>query len=438
MPIMDNFGTQFMKNANIKEHGLMSDYDKIKLDNIKLEDIEYIQNGLNEINEYMIPQFIYGIKIDPTNSDPNKSVIYTDDAVGFIPLSVNQTTGICNYGSWKDIINNVLGIQPCLVKEDGTILAYLNPDNYNQTIEGNTVDIESGLYGQVMIKFNHIYYRFSMDGNKIWFQISNKQTDSSWIDLAFASEDGIGTIRKQMFIGAYESALVNNKLQSISNKLPEVNMTFDNVENSSSFGVFNMMNIIRKQFIIFLGYLITKSIDLEGNIGNGNINGNMIKTGNMNTKGLFYGKSTTNEGVKLFGIENLWGNTLEYMHGIVQKMVFVINNDLGYTQEEQHIFIKNSYPYNDIDDFTDLGTITPNTSGFISSIKFLSESVYIPDKLQGSSSTYFKSYYENGKSLYTNIKLYGVYSGNNTYDSKAGAEFLLLGYPTNATTHIIY
>lgn len=441
MPILDNFESQFINDVSEKDNGLMSSMDKVKLDGLSLTDINYINNELENIKEYMVPQFIYGIKIDPNNSDPNTSVEYTDDSIGFIPLKVDQTTGECNYGSWKDIIVNILGIKPCLVKNNGDVVFNLNPDNYNKTINDNDIDIESGEFGQVMIKFKHVYYKFSIDENKIWFQISNKQVDNTWIDTAFISEDGIGTIKDEMYIAAYESVQKNNILQSVSNSLPSFKLDFEHIEISSEFGVFHMMNIIKKQFITFLGYLVTKSIDLEGNIGSGNTEGSILKTGTMNTKGLFYGKNNNTEGVKMFGIENLWGNQLKYMHGIIQKLVYVLDED-NFSVPEQHIYIKEFYPYNKIEDFTDMGKIDPNISGYISSIKFLSKSVYIPEKLNGSSTTYFKSYFQNGESKNANNKLYGVYGGSNIYGNKAGSEFLLLAYidelVNEITTHIIY
>lgn len=441
MPILDNFESQFINNVSQKDHGLMSPMDKLKLDGLLLDDINYINDELQKVKEYIVPQFIYGIKINPNNSDPNTCVEYTDDAVGFIPLKVDQTTGECNYGSWKDIIINILGIKPCLVKTNGSVIFNLNPDNYNKTINGDDIDIESGEFGQVMIRFKHIYYKFSIDENKIWFQISNKQIDNTWIDVAFTAEDGIGTIKDEMYIAAYESVQKNNMLQSISNGLPSFKLDYEHIEISSEFGVFHMMNIIRKQFIIFLGYLVTKSIDLEGNIGSGNTKGQIIKTGTMNTKGLFYGKNNKTEGVKLFGIENLWGNQLKYMHGMVQKLVYVLDSD-NFSIPEQHLYLKEFYPYNKIEDFTDMGKIDPNMAGYISSIRFLSDAIYVPEKLNGSSNTYFKSYFQNGELDDSNKRLYGVYGGSNIYEDKAGAEFLLLTYLDElvheATTHIIY
>lgn len=440
MPILDNFDSQFFNEASQIEDGLMSSSDKVKLDSISLKDIDYILDGLEDVNEQLEDQFIYGIKIDTTNPDKNECVTYTDDAVRFTPLSVNQTNGICSFGSWKPIIDNVLKVQPCLVNNNGQVVAELDPYSYNITTDGHSIDIKSGNLGQVMVRFNHVYYRYLVEDNFIKFQISNKKIDNTWIDSAFVSEDGIGTSKKYMYISAYEAVQRNNILQSISDGLPSFKLPYEKIEELSRFGVFHMMNIVRKQFIIFLGYLVTKSIDLQGNIGTGNVSGELLKTGTMNKDCLFYGTNTGTDGVKMFGIENLWGNQLKYMHGLVQKLSYVVGEDSFITQE-QRLYAKEFYPYNKIKDFTDCGEIEPNTSGFISSIKFLLRSIYMPDGLNGSSNTYFSSYYQNGEAT-NEHSLYGIYGGSNQYGDKCGPEFLLLAYldseQIESTTHLIY
>ena len=443
MPILDNFESQYISIVSEDEPGLMSSFDKLKLDGLLLDDINYINNKLQDIKEYQEPQFIYGIKIDPNNPDPDKCVTYTDDAIGFIPLKVNLKDGLCDYGSWKDIIDNVFGIRPVLMRSDGQVVSQLDPNNYSKTTNGNSVDISSGNMGQVMIRFKHLFYKFLVEEGKIWFRVSNKQIDHTWIDTAFTSEDGIGTSKDEMFISAYESVQKNYILQSVSGSYPTVNLEFELVQKYSSFGVFHMMNIVRKQFITFLGYLVTKSIDLKTNIGKGNTGGSVLKTGSMNTKGLFYGKDNSREGVKMFGIENLWGNSLKYMNGIIQRYTPVFNKETNEQEIEQHLYIKEFYPYDKIYNFTDIGKIDEDIAGYIASIRFVSDSIYLPDKLDGASNIYFKSYFQNGKSKNPNNKLYGIYGGDSSYGSnKVGPEFLLLADPDPAscrvTTHIIY
>ena len=42
-----------------------------------------------------------------------------------------------------------------------------------------------------------------------------------------------------------------------------------------------------------------------------------MKSGTMNTKGLFWGSNTNDYGVKVFGIEHFWGNVWRKINGIV-------------------------------------------------------------------------------------------------------------------------
>ncbi len=55
---------------------------------------------------YRSPYKTYGVKIDTTNSNPETSVTYTDDAIGMIPG---------NSADWNesDLFKN---IKPCLLK----------------------------------------------------------------------------------------------------------------------------------------------------------------------------------------------------------------------------------------------------------------------------------------------------------------------------------
>lgn len=42
----------------------------------------------------------YGVKIAKDNSDPDKRIEYTYDAIGFKPAKMDYTTGVFDYGSW--------------------------------------------------------------------------------------------------------------------------------------------------------------------------------------------------------------------------------------------------------------------------------------------------------------------------------------------------
>ena len=111
--------------------------------------------------------------------------------------------------------------------------------------------------------------------------------------------------------------------------------------------------------------------------------------------------------------------------------------------DEGNVILKTRYNEIDrIEDFDDIKEIQPNQSGFISDIEFLKESIYFASKLNGSSTTYYKSFYQNGESMNSSDLLYAIYGGSNQYSYKAGPEFLLLANPdkdsVQITTHLIY
>ena len=275
-----------------------------------------ILNGKHEIDHRMT--IIYGIAINQDNTDPTTAVSYTNDAVGFTPLSCNASTGVCNYGSWKDIITNVFGCRPCLVK-DGVRTVYLNPDNYAQDINGSPVDITSGNAGDVMIEFKKCWYRYREDGNTLYFEISNTQ-QSGFVTTAFTSEDGNGRDVDYFYYSAYEGYVdENNKLRSLSGKTP-TNDTHSNYNSyaSNNGSGYTIECFAKRIYILGLLMLVTKSRDGQAKIGSGKSshNGN-LNTGTMNTKGLFYGKNDISDGIKCFGIEHMWGNYAKTINGLV-------------------------------------------------------------------------------------------------------------------------
>ena len=127
-----------VKIATQSMSGLMSSSDKIKLDSINPGEIAQAKEDIDELKSTVIPTKIYTIRIDLNNEDPYQSVTYMNDAVGFEPLYVNQTTGECNYGSWKNIIDTLIKPKPCLYRAS-KVVTYLDPNNYARTVYGSGV-----------------------------------------------------------------------------------------------------------------------------------------------------------------------------------------------------------------------------------------------------------------------------------------------------------
>lgn len=261
----------------------------------------------------------FGIAIDCYVSDPTAACSYTDDAVGFTPLSCNGSTGVCDYGSWEDIIDENFKVKPCLWNA-GSVTAYLNKNNYALTVDGNTANITSG-NDDVMVEFGKMWYKYSMSGNVLKFQVADyDRSEDGFVTHAFLSEDGNMNDVDQFYYGAYDASLVSNALRSLSGKSPQVSTTFNNFRTyaKARHSTCEIEGFYKRMYILGLLMLVTKSRDAQALIGHGRIasNSSAIASGTMNGNGLFYGLSSDAAGCKAFGIENFWGNIWKFMGGL--------------------------------------------------------------------------------------------------------------------------
>lgn len=373
--------------ASKSASGLMSSSDKIKLDSINPGDIINSKEEIDRLKDSITPTKIYGIAIDTSDSNPYTCVTYIDDAINFSPLFVNQITSECNYGSWKEVISSTFNPKPVLIK-DGNVIMYLDENNYSRNIYGTSVNISNGTAGDVMIEFSKIYYKIEKTGNIIKFKISTKKIDNTWKADAFLSEDGLYNESDHIYIGAYESIIdEDGNLRSLSGHVPLSNKPiFQFRVYAENNGInYRQMNFVKRELISFLTIMVTKSLDVQSKIGKGvsqlewTGNNNAIKTGTMNTNGLFYGESTGKQGVKVFGIENFWGNLNEFTEGLV------LNNNI--------LYYKNAGPYNDNGSgYNLIGNFPLSGSGWIKDKNIIDNIISIPSEYDASSNTYFSDY----------------------------------------------
>lgn len=375
-----------IKLATKTMSGLMSSSDKKKLDSINPGEIEQAKEDINELKATIIPNKIYTVRIDLNNKDPYNAVTYLNDAIGFDPLYINQTTGECNYGSWKNIIDSLISPKPCLLK-DSNVIAYLDPSNYSKTIYGSGADILNESSGDVMIEFAKLAYKIEKQGNIIDFSISNKKLDDTWSSEAFLSEDGLRQEKDFMYYSAYEGWVdSDNRLRSLSGKIPTANMQISNYRSYSrnNGNTYSMVSIAKRMYITLLTILVTKSLDIKSSIGLGvsdliyTGDNKAIKSGTMNIKGLFFGNNTGKDGIKIFGIENFIGNLAEFTEGL--------------TRVQDKLYCKTSYPYNDNGfGYTLIGSYPPENSGWVKSV-IVSNQLLIPSEYDAASNNYFSSY----------------------------------------------
>ena len=267
------------------------------------------------------PNIIYGFVINGADSNPASMVSYIEgtDCEGFTPAYMDYTTDTFNYGSWEDAF---FMPRPTLLSQDGKVFCYLDPNNYTLDEDGN--DVSSYLTGSAGV-YNAMMEWGTNDGRRIYYKvvpkdnnsgevyISDSEVDSDYKCWSFYNWDG--NLSEHFYTPIYNGSNVSSVLRSLSGK-SILNGTTASTEityaKANGTGWYTE-TLADRLLINFLLILMGRSTDTQTTFGNGHYTGgssasNLLTTGTMNSRGLFYGTNGTGVGVKVFGMENWWGN----------------------------------------------------------------------------------------------------------------------------------
>ena len=252
------------------------------------------------------------VTIDESNSNPATCCAYYDDAVGMSPGS----------DEWDEFF----GYYPVLFK-DGEEVVKLDPNDFSKDIDGNAVDITTGNAGDVMIAFPRRGLTMFKFGNIITIRMTDDPDDS---DFKYYAHQRGNTPKDVFYIGAYKGCEVNNKLRSLSGKTPTVNKIISafrtlarnnspasDGNGGSGYDQSGWFQLIFRQCMYVLKY---KNLNSQAAVGMGWVSQSTdspTTTGNTNQKGMNWGESTGKFQMKLFGVEDMWGNIWEWVDGLV-------------------------------------------------------------------------------------------------------------------------
>ena len=394
-----------------------------------------------EINELekAADGLIYGFQINGSESDPAAAVTYLEDAVGMTPAHMDFSTGKFDYGSWE---NAFFMPRPCMLKSDGTVDYYLNPDNYALKEDGTASDIANTAYaGNAMMEWGR-------NGHKIWLKIlpigdgssakvyiSNHRADSKFFDYPFHNCKGESA--EHFYTPIYNGSVISNTMRSLSGQTVSktlagtAEITAAKANNPSTDELWNIECFADRLLINMLLILMGKSLNTQAVFGQGLNSGGSeaindgFTTGVHNTKGLFYGTndgtaSTYTNAVKIFGMENYYGFQWRRTNGLI------LNNGatkykLTYGTEDG----SSATGYNtDGTDYKDAGVTPSGTSGgYISKAKFTEDGMF-SDTMSGSASTY----YCDGTWFNNTAVTFARFGGDSGNDAKVGAFYLSLFY----------
>ena len=300
------------------------------------------------------------------NSNPSNIGTYSDDAV-------TMSSGK-DVEAWKEFF----GYKPCLFK-DGKVVGYLNPNDYTKFENGSPADITSGKAGDVMIQFPRRGVKISRSGKVVKVSMTDNPNDSNF--KYYAHQRGSAD-KDYFYMGVYLGYVTGNKLRSLSNKTPSVNYSLNQFDsygknNGTGYGCLGWFQWLFVQVMYVLQF--KGNLDSQSTIGYG-CTGDNTPTGSTNTKGLFYGTSSSGNSVKAFGLEDLWGHLYQF-----------VNN---FYSGNYHVWTTTDDTITDVNKYTDNGSFGSNSSwggNFYTLCIGTTEAGFVVDGNSGtgSSSTYF-------------------------------------------------
>jgi hypothetical protein len=141
------------------------------------------------------------------------------------------------------------------------------------------------------------------------------------------------------------------------------------------------------QLIFMLLFMMAKSTNVQTKYGYGRCSSNnssAIGNGTMNGKGMFWGDTTQTNGVKVFGMENYWGNLWRACAGYM-NLNNVIYTKLTYDTSDGSTITGYNTTGNG---YVSQGSVSGTSGGYISAMHYTSHGL-TPKTVSGSDSTYF-------------------------------------------------
>lgn len=366
---------------------------------------------------------IYGFHLDGNESVPSEMLSYevqhngrNVDNYDFTPAHVDFTTNKIVPGSWN-LTDDFFIPRSCMLKYDGTVDYYLDEDDESKKEDGTASDVANTAYG------GNAMMEWGRDGKQIWikcvpdsgdafsatFYVADRQLDSDFHAWSFYDQNGV--LIPHCYTAKYNGVNISSKLRSISgqsilnNVAGATEVTYATANNVNGATEWYTEVFADRMMINVLLMLIGRNMNTQAQFGNGHYTGgsaagNLLRTGTMNGKGQFYGTNGTGAGVKVFGMENYWGNQWRRIAGWLnvngtQKIKWTWSRVDGSTQVG---YDSTGSGYITISSATPAGT----SGGYQNKTKFGADGSMIPTNAAGSETTYYCDglWFNNGQSNY--------------------------------------
>lgn len=352
-------------------------------------------------------EYYFGYDLDEDDSVPATRVSYPADVdnADFAAAAMNFSTSKFNYGGWPSVAGQMFMPRPCMLTYAGVVDHYLHPDDYTTREDGQTASsvANTSFGGNAMMEWPKIYVKRWSENGVYHFRCSDIKMEDDW--ECWSNYDKNNNEIDHFYTPIYFGSSVSNKLRSISGQTNYVNKTAaDEITLAKANGAdIWYTEVVADRFLICdLLTMMAKSTDHQAAYGYGRCasgNTSAIGQGTMNTRGLFWGDDDQTSGVKVFGMENWWGNLWRRTAGYInangtQKVKLTRGTKDGTTVADYNT---DGSGYLSISGATPAGT----SGGYINTMKTMPYG-RIPVTANGSGTTFEADglWFNNGQSDY--------------------------------------
>jgi hypothetical protein len=401
------------------------------------------QSEVSNIVSAMPRSYIaYAFHLSESESNPNSMITFpagyansnfTDNAY------MNFSTGAFHLGDWADAF---FIPRSCMLKYDGTVAYYLDENDETKRADGSASDVaNSSFAGNAMMEWGQngdiFYWKIvpDSDGNGFTFVVANKQLDDDMQPWNFYNSKG--EVASHFYTPKYFGSSDGTRLRSISGGTNYVSQTATTettaakANNPSGVQIWDTEVYADWLFIDMLLLMMCKSTNTQAKYGYGRCsssNSAAIGQGTMNGKGMFWGDSTQTNGVKVFGMENYWGNIWRRIAGLI-NVSGTVKAKLTYGKQDGTTVEGYNQTGNG---YNTLGSISGTSGGYTSKMNISAKGL-APKTISGSDSTYYTdgAWFNNSQTDY-------AYVGGSWYGGlRVGALFVDLdGAASYSSTYV--
>lgn len=269
----------------------------------------WIETGANN-TEPKLEHRTMTVILNLNTPDPTQWAVYDDDAI-FMEAGSDE---------WDEFF----GHYPCIL-ENGVELGKLDRNDFSKYEDGTAAPITT-LGKDVMICFPRRGIKIEyLDADILSVSMTKeegKEGYSYWAH-SYSNENAnlTNAVCDKFYLGAYKGYVSSNILYSTSGKTPDEYKTVEYyrtcAKNKGGWGgSYEQSGFFQLTFRQVMYLLKYKGQNAQIAVGKGFVNGSDTKkTGATNSQGMDYGTTSMTTQMKLFGLEDFYGNIDEYIEG---------------------------------------------------------------------------------------------------------------------------